>query len=160
MAAVDRRQLRSHHDERDDRRRRVFLDSRHGRVPLVADASSHILSRPFDVARFGVIYAGAQKNIGPAGLTVVIVRDDLAGRARRECPSVFDYAVQAKADSMFNTPATFAIYLAGLTFEWLLAQGGLAAIERANVAKAQTLYAAIDRTGFYRNPVRPRIDRG
>ena len=127
-----------------------------GAVPLVADASSHILSRPVDVARFGIIYAGAQKNIGPAGLTVVIVRDDLAGRARRECPSVFDYAVQAKADSMFNTPATFAIYLAGLTFEWLLAQGGLAAIERVNVAKAQALYAAIDRTGFYRNPVRPR----
>jgi len=127
-----------------------------GAVPLVADASSHIMSRPMDVARFGIIYAGAQKNIGPAGLTVVIVRDDLAGRARRECPSVFDYAVQAKADSMFNTPATFAIYLAGLTFEWLLAQGGLAAIERVNVAKAQALYAAIDRTGFYRNPVRPQ----
>jgi phosphoserine aminotransferase len=126
-----------------------------GTVPLVADASSHILSRPFDVAKFGVIYAGAQKNIGPAGLTVVIVRDDLTGRARSECPSVLDYAVQAKADSMFNTPATFAIYLAGLTFEWLLAQGGLAAIERANVAKAQALYAAIDGTDFYRNPVRP-----
>ena len=126
-----------------------------GDVPLVADASSHILSRPLDVGKFGVIYAGAQKNIGPAGLTVVIVRDDLTGRARRECPSVLDYAVQAKADSMFNTPATFAIYLAGLTFEWLLAQGGLAAIERANIAKAETLYAEIDRTGFYRNPVRP-----
>ena len=126
-----------------------------GDVPLVADASSHLLSRPLEVARFGVIYAGAQKNIGPAGLTVVIVRDDLTGRARRECPSVFDYAVQAQAASMFNTPATFGIYLAGLTFEWLLAQGGLAAIERANVAKAQALYAEIDRTGFYRNPVRP-----
>ena len=125
-----------------------------GDTPLVADASSHILSRPLDVARFGVIYAGAQKNIGPAGLTVVIVRKDLIGRARRECPSVFDYAVQAKADSMFNTPATFAIYLAGLTFEWLLAQGGLAAIERANIAKAEALYAEIDRSGFYRNPVR------
>jgi phosphoserine aminotransferase len=116
-----------------------------GSVPLVADASSHILSRPLDVAKFGVIYAGAQKNIGPAGLTVVIVRDDLTGHARSECPSVFDYGVQAKADSMFNTPPTFAIYLAGLTFEWLLAQGGLAAIERANVAKAQALYAAIER---------------
>ncbi len=125
-----------------------------GNVPLVADASSHLLSRPFDVAKFGVIYAGAQKNIGPAGLTLVIVREDLLGRARRECPSVFDYAVQAKADSMFNTPATFAIYLAGLTFEWLQAQGGLAAIERANLAKADALYAEIDRTGFYRNPVR------
>ena len=125
-----------------------------GDVPIVADASSHLLSRPFDVARFGVVYAGAQKNIGPAGLTVVIVRSDLTGRARRECPSVLDYAVQAQAGSMFNTPATFAIYLAGLTFEWLLAQGGLAAIERANVAKAAALYAEIDRTGFYRNPVR------
>ena len=125
-----------------------------GSVPLVADASSHLLSRPLDVARFGVIYAGAQKNIGPAGLTLVIVRGDLVGRARRECPSVFDYAVQAKEGSMFNTPATFGVYLAGLTFEWLLAQGGLAAIERANAAKADALYAEIDRTGFYRNPVR------
>jgi phosphoserine aminotransferase len=129
-----------------------------GDVPLVADASSHLLSRPLDVTKFGVIYAGAQKNIGPAGLTVVIVRDDLTGRARRECPSVFDYAIQASQGSMFNTPATFAIYLAGLTFEWLLAQGGLAAIERANVAKADALYAEIDRTGFYRNSVR-RSDR-
>ncbi|HWD17143.1 MAG TPA: 3-phosphoserine/phosphohydroxythreonine transaminase [Casimicrobiaceae bacterium] len=126
-----------------------------GDVPLVADASSHILSRPFEVAKFGVIYAGAQKNIGPAGLTVVIVRDDLLGCARRECPSVLDYAVQAKAGSMFNTPSTFGIYLAGLTFEWLEAQGGLAAIERQNVAKASALYTEIDRTGFYRNDVRP-----
>jgi phosphoserine aminotransferase len=129
-----------------------------GGAPLVADASSHILSRPLDVARFGVIYAGAQKNIGPAGLTLVIVRDDLAGRARRECPSVLDYAVQAGAGSMYNTPATFGIYLAGLTFEWLAGQGGLAAIERQNVAKADALYAEIDRTGFYRNHVR-RGDR-
>jgi phosphoserine aminotransferase len=129
-----------------------------GDVPLVADASSHILSRPLDVAKFGIVYAGAQKNIGPAGLTVVIVREDLVGRARRECPSVFDYAIQAKADSMFNTPATFGIYLAGLTFEWLLAQGGLPAIERANIAKADALYGEIDRSGFYRNPVR-RDDR-
>ena len=125
-----------------------------GDTPVVADASSHLLSRPFDVSRFGVIYAGAQKNIGPAGLTLVIVREDLVGRARRECPSVFDYAVQARAESMYNTPATFGIYLAGLTFEWLIAQGGLAAIERANIAKADALYAEIDRSGFYRNPVR------
>ena len=125
-----------------------------GRLPVVADASSHILSRPLDVRRFGIIYAGAQKNIGPAGLTVVIVRDDLTGHARRECPSVLDYGVQAKNGSMLNTPTTFAIYLAGLTFEWLLAQGGLPAIERVNVAKAEALYAEIDRTGFYRNPVR------
>ena len=129
-----------------------------GGVPLVADASSHILSRPLDVAKFGVVYAGAQKNIGPAGLTLVLVRDDLLGRARRECPSVLDYTVQAGAASMFNTPATFAIYLAGLTFEWLAAQGGLAAIERANVAKADALCGEIDRTGFYRNPVQ-RPDR-
>ena len=126
-----------------------------GDVALVADASSHILSRPLDVAKFGVIYAGAQKNAGAAGLTLVIVRDDLLGRARRECPSVLDYGVQAGAGSMFNTPSTFAIYLAGLTFEWLIAQGGLAAIERANVAKASALYAQIDASGFYRNPVRP-----
>ena len=124
-----------------------------GETPLVADASSHLLSRPLDVSRFGVIYAGAQKNIGPAGLTLVIVREDLTGRARRECPSAFDYAVQAKAESMYNTPATFGIYLAGLTFEWLIAQGGLAAIERANIAKADALYAEIDRSGFYRNSV-------
>jgi phosphoserine aminotransferase len=126
-----------------------------GQVPLVADASSHLLSRPFDIARFGVVYAGAQKNIGPAGLTLVIVHDDLLGHARRECPSVLDYTVQAQAGSMFNTPTTFAIYVAGLTFEWLQDQGGLAAIERANIAKASALYAEIDRTGFYRNAVRP-----
>jgi len=126
-----------------------------GDVPLVADASSHILSRPLDVVKFGMIYAGAQKNIGPAGLTVVIARNDLLGRARRECPSVLDYAVQAKAGSMYNTPPTFGIYLAGLTFEWLAAQGGLAGIERQNVAKASALYAEIDRTGFYRNDVQP-----
>jgi phosphoserine aminotransferase len=125
-----------------------------GAVPLVADASSHLLSRPLDVSKYGVIYAGAQKNIGPAGLTLVIVRDDLLDRARRECPSVLDYGVQAKAGSMFNTPATFGIYLAGLTFEWLREQGGLAGIERQNVAKADALYAEIDRTGFYRNDVR------
>jgi phosphoserine aminotransferase len=129
-----------------------------GDVPLVADMSSHVLSRRIDVTRFGVIYASAQKNIGPAGLTVVIVRDDLLGRARPECPSVLDYGAQARADSMLNTPATFGIYLAGLTFEWLIAQGGVDAIERVNVAKAQRLYAEIDRSGFYRNPV-AREDR-
>jgi phosphoserine aminotransferase len=129
-----------------------------GGVPLAADMSSDILSRPIDVARFGVIYAGAQKNIGPAGLTVVIVRDDLIDRARPECPSVFDYGAQAKADSMLNTPATFGIYLAGLTFEWLIAQGGLAAMERVNVAKSERLYGEIDRGGFYRSPV-AREDR-
>jgi len=129
-----------------------------GDVPLVADMSSHLLSRPLDVTRFGVIYAGAQKNMGPAGVTLVLVRDDLLDRARAECPTVFNYGVQAKSDSMANTPPTFAIYLAGLTIDWLIAQGGLAAIERVNVAKADLLYGEIDRTGFYRNPVR-REDR-
>jgi phosphoserine aminotransferase len=124
-------------------------------VPLVADMSSHILSRPLDVTRFGVIYAGAQKNMGPAGLTVAMVRDDLLDRARPECPSILNYGAQARADSMLNTPSTFGIYLAGLTFEWLIAQGGLAAIERANIAKAQRLYGEIDASGFYRNPVAP-----
>ena len=126
-----------------------------GEVPLVADASSHFLSRPLDVSRYGVIYAGAQKNVGQAGVTIVLVREDLLGRARPECPTVFDYGIQAKQDSMANTPPTFAIYLAGLTIEWLIAQGGLPAIERANIAKAERLYAEIDGSGFYRNPVRP-----
>jgi phosphoserine aminotransferase len=129
-----------------------------GSVPLVADMSSHLLSRPLDVGRFGVIYAGAQKNMGPAGVTLVLVRDDLLGPARPECPTVFDYGVQAKADSMANTPPTFAIYLAGLTIEWLIAQGGLPAMERVNIAKAALLYGEIERTGFYRNPVQ-REDR-
>jgi phosphoserine aminotransferase len=122
-------------------------------VPLVADMSSHILSRPVDVSRFGVIYAGAQKNIGPAGLTIVIVRDDLLDRARSDCPSVFNYAKQIAGNSMVNTPPTYAIYVAGLVFEWLAAQGGVAAIERANVAKSARLYATIDESGFYRNAV-------
>ncbi len=129
-----------------------------GDIPVVADMSSHILSRPMDVARYGLIYAGAQKNIGPAGLTVVIVREDLLDRARADTPSVFDYGVQAKADSMFNTPPTFAIYLAGLVFEWLEAQGGPEAMAKVNAQKAARLYAEIDRTGFYRNKVR-REDR-
>jgi phosphoserine aminotransferase len=124
-----------------------------GTVPVVADMSSHLLSRPVDVRRYGVIYAGAQKNIGPAGLTLVIVRRDLLGHARADTPAVFDYTVQAEAGSMYNTPATFGIYLAGLVFEWLTAEGGLAAIEARNVAKAALLYAEIDRSGFYRNPV-------
>jgi phosphoserine aminotransferase len=122
-------------------------------LPLVADMSSTILSRPIDVARFGLIYAGAQKNIGPAGLTVVIVREELLGRARRGTPSVFDYKAMAEEGSMLNTPPTFGWYLAGLTFKWLKAQGGLAAIGERNRAKAQLLYAAIERTGFYANPV-------
>jgi len=129
-----------------------------GDVPLVADMSSHILSRPVDVAKYGVIYAGAQKNMGPAGLTVVIVRDDLLDRALPITPSVFHWKEQAANDSMLNTPATYAIYIAGLVFEWLLAQGGLAAIEAKNIAKANVLYDYLDGSGFYRNPVR-REDR-
>ena len=129
-----------------------------GDLPLVADMSSHLLSRVIDVAKFGVIYAGAQKNMGPAGLTVVIVRDDLLDRALPITPSAFHWKAQAEADSMLNTPPTYAIYIAGLVFEWLLAQGGLAAIERVNIAKAALLYDYLDQSAFYRNPVR-REDR-
>jgi phosphoserine aminotransferase len=129
-----------------------------GDVPLVADMSSHILSRVIDVSKYGVIYAGAQKNAGPAGLTLVIVRDDLLDRALPITPSAFHWQEQAAADSMVNTPPTYAIYIAGLVFEWLLAQGGVPAIERANVAKAALLYDYLDTTQFYRSPAR-REDR-
>ena len=124
-----------------------------GDVPLVADFSSTILSRPIDVAKFGLIYAGAQKNIGPSGLVVVIVREDLLGRARPGTPTVWDYAAMAKEGSMLNTPPTFGWYFAGLVFKWLLQQGGLTAIAARNRAKAERLYAAIDGSGYYRNPV-------
>jgi phosphoserine aminotransferase len=124
-----------------------------GDVPLVADMSSTILSRPIDVSRFGVIYAGAQKNIGPAGLVVVIVREDLLGRARADTPTVFDWKAMAADGSMLNTPATYSWYVAGAVFQWIKRQGGLAAMERHNRAKAEKLYAAIDGSGFYRNPV-------
>jgi phosphoserine aminotransferase len=129
-----------------------------GGVPLVTDASSHILSRPLDVSRFGLIYAGAQKNMGPAGLTVVIVRDDLIGQAMPATPTVFDYKVQADAGSMQNTPATYGIYLAGLVFEWLKKLGGLAKMEEINIAKAKILYDYLDQTEFYHSPV-AREDR-
>ncbi len=124
-----------------------------GDVPLVADMSSTILSRPVDVSRFGVIYAGAQKNIGPAGLVVVIVREDLLGRARPDTPTVFDWKAMAADGSMLNTPATYSWYVAGAVFQWLKRQGGLAAMEKHNRAKAEKLYTAIDGSGFYRNPV-------
>ncbi len=124
-----------------------------GAVPLVADMSSTILSRPLDVARFGVIYAGAQKNIGPAGLTLVIVRRDLLERKSASVPSVLDYDLQAKNDSMYNTPPTLAWYLSGLVFEWLLEQGGLAAMGEVNQRKAAKLYHFVDNSEFYRNPV-------
>jgi phosphoserine aminotransferase len=122
-------------------------------VPLVADMSSTILSRPVDVRRFGLIYAGAQKNMGPSGITLVIVRNDLLGRAREGTPLVSDYRVVAEARSMQNTPPTFAWYVAGLVFKWLKREGGLAEMERRNRAKAQLLYGAIDGSGFYSNPV-------
>jgi len=122
-------------------------------VPLVADMSSTLLSRPIEVQRFGVIYAGAQKNIGPAGLTVLIVREDLIGHARAEVPSVLDYRALAADGSMPNTPPTFAWYLAGLVLKWLKAGGGLAAAAERNEAKARLLYGTIDASGFYRNPV-------
>jgi len=122
-------------------------------APLVADMSSSILSRPIDVSQFGLIYAGAQKNIGPAGLTVVIVRDDLLGRARPETPHVFDYRAVADHQSMLNTPPTFAWYLAGLVFKWLKSSGGLAAAAERNRIKAGALYAAIDASALYVNSV-------
>jgi phosphoserine aminotransferase len=122
-------------------------------VPLVADMSSTILSRPIDVSRFGLIYAGAQKNIGPSGLVVVIVREDLLGRARKDIPAVWDYAAVAAEGSMFNTPPTFSWYLAGLVFKWLKERGGLAAMAARNRVKAERLYAAIDGSAFYRSPV-------
>jgi phosphoserine aminotransferase len=124
-----------------------------GSVPLVADMSSHILARPVDVSKYGVIFGGAQKNIGPAGLTVVIVREDLIGHALPICPSAFDWKVVSENNSMYNTPPTYAIYIAGLVFQWLKRQGGVAAIEQRNIAKAAMLYDYLDSTGFYQNRV-------
>ena len=132
----------------------IFWTPETGDVPLVSDMSSTILSRPIDVSKFGLIYAGAQKNIGPAGLVIVIVREDLLGKALPTTPSVMDFATMAEHGSMLNTPPTFGIYLAGLVFKNLKAQGGLAAVEEANIAKANLLYSAIDGSGgFYVNPV-------
>ncbi|WP_019673028.1 3-phosphoserine/phosphohydroxythreonine transaminase [Psychrobacter lutiphocae] len=125
-------------------------------APLIADMSSCILSEPVDVSKFGLIYAGAQKNIGPAGLVIVIVRDDLIGKASAWCPSLLDYANQANKDSMLNTPATYSWYLAGLVFEWLEAQGGLEAMAKLNRQKAELLYKTIDSTDFYHNNVDPQ----
>ena len=129
-----------------------------GAVPLVADMSSHILSRPLDVGRYGLIYAGAQKNIGPAGLTIVIVREDLIGQAAPGTPSVFDYKIQAENDSMYNTPPTYAVYIAGLVFQWLKNLGGLKKMEEINLAKAKLVYDYLDQTEFYHSPV-ARDDR-
>lgn len=129
-----------------------------GDVPLVADMSSNFLSKPVDVSRYGLIYGGAQKNIGPAGLTLVIVREDLLGGALPITPQVFDYKHLADNDSMINTPPTYAIYIAGLVFKWIKAQGGLEGMARLNQAKASLLYGAIDASGFYTSPV-AREDR-
>ncbi|MEX5381838.1 3-phosphoserine/phosphohydroxythreonine transaminase [Cronobacter muytjensii] len=124
-----------------------------GDAIVTADFSSTILSHPIDISRYGVIYAGAQKNIGPAGLTLVIVREDLLGRAHVACPSVLNYSVLSENDSMFNTPPTFAWYLAGLVFKWLKGKGGVAAMDKINQQKAELLYGVIDNSGFYRNDV-------
>jgi phosphoserine aminotransferase len=129
-----------------------------GKVPLVADMSSDILSRPIDVARYGLIYAGAQKNIGPSGLTIVVVREDLLGHALPVTPSAFNYKIQADADSMYNTPPTYAIYIAGLVLKHVKKLGGMKAMEEHNRAKARVLYDFLDNTSFYRNPI-AREDR-
>ena len=122
-------------------------------VPLVTDMSSCILSRPVDVSRFALIYAGAQKNIGPAGITVVIVREDFLGKALPITPTMLDYKIHADAGSMYNTPPTYAWYLAGLVFEWIKEQGGVDGMAKLNQAKKDKLYGYIDQSGFYQNPV-------
>ena len=129
-----------------------------GDVPLVADMSSNILSRPIDVSKYGLIYAGAQKNIGPAGLTIVIVRDDLVGKAVPTPPAMLNYQTHVDAESMYNTPPTYAIYIAGLVFQWLKRNGGIAAMEQKNIDKANLLYGYLENSDFYRNPV-ARPDR-
>jgi phosphoserine aminotransferase len=125
-----------------------------GDVPLVCDMSSNILSKPIDVSKYGLIYAGAQKNIGPAGLTIVIIREDLLGKGKPAPATMLDYKVHAENASMLNTPPTYAIYIAGLVFEWLKEEGGLAGVEKRNIAKAQLLYEYLDSSPFYANPVR------
>ena len=130
-----------------------FVPTVQGDTPIVADMSSHILSRVIDVSKYGVIFAGAQKNIGPAGLTLAIVREDLIGHALPICPSAFDWKLVADADSMYNTPPTYGIYIAGLVFAYLKRQGGVAEIEKRNIAKAELLYAALDADDFYQNRV-------
>lgn len=133
----------------------IFWTPDTGDVPLVADMSSTILSRPMDVSKYGVIYAGAQKNIGPAGVTVVIVREDLLGQTLPGTPTMFDYKTHADNDSMYNTPPTYGIYIAGLVFKWLKDKGGLTAMEQINIAKSRLLYDYLDSTDFYRSPVAP-----
>ncbi len=131
----------------------IFDIPESGDAPLVADMSSTILSRPIDVSKFGLIYAGAQKNIGPAGLTLVIVREDLLGQTAAGTPTMFDYKIHADNESMYNTPPTYGMYVAGLVFQWLKKLGGLAAMEKRNREKAALLYDYLDGTGFYKSPV-------
>jgi phosphoserine aminotransferase len=130
----------------------IFWTPDTGKVPLVADMSSHILSRPIDVSKYGLIYAGSQKNIGPAGLAIVIVREDLLGETLPGTPTMFDYKVQAENESMYNTPPTYTIYVSGLVFKMLKAKGGLAAMEKTNIIKANMLYDYLDSTSFYNCP--------
>ncbi len=125
-----------------------------GNVPLVCDMSSNILSKPVDIAKYGLIYAGAQKNIGPAGLTIVIIRDDLIGKGSPAPSAMLDYKTHAENESMYNTPPTYGIYIAGLVFKWLKKQGGLAAVEQKNIAKANLLYNFLDQSSFFKNPVK------
>ncbi len=126
-----------------------------GEIPLVSDMTSNFLSRPIDVSRFAVIYAGAQKNFGPSGLVIAIVREDLIGKVRQGVPTLYDYAVYAKDNSLYNTPPTFSWYVAGLTFQWIRQQGGLAAMEKRAIARAAKLYQFIDTNDFYSNPIDP-----
>jgi phosphoserine aminotransferase len=128
-----------------------------GNVPLVADMSSTMLSRPLDISKFGLIYAGAQKNIGPSGLVVVIIRKDLLGKARKETPTMMNYQVISDNGSMYNTPATYSWYLSGLVFKWLKEQGGVQAMGEMNARKANKLYGFIDGNDFYANPIEPRF---
>jgi len=125
-------------------------------VPLVTDMTSNLLSKPLDVSRYGVIFAGAQKNIGPSGLVIVIVREDLLGHAPKHIPIMYDYAIQAKSDSMYNTPPTYSWYMSGLVLKWVKEQGGLEAMERMSLARSDRLYQVIDESDFYNNPVDPR----
>ena len=122
-------------------------------APLVVDFSSNVASRPMDWSKVGLAFGGAQKNLGPAGLTLVVVREDLLGQAMQHCPSAFDYTLVAKNNSMYNTPPTYGIYMAGLTFQWIKAQGGVAALEAQNIAKAQLLYDFLDSSSFFSNRV-------
>ncbi len=130
-----------------------FSDPEKIHVPVVADMSSTILSRKIDVSKYGVIYAGAQKNIGPSGLTLLIVRDDLIGHASASTPTTFNWQIQSENDSMINTPTTYSIYIAGLVFDWILDQGGLESMEKINIAKSQLLYSYIDDSDFYYNTI-------